>query len=25
VEKHLEALEDQIREWSEGRDNREGY
>ncbi len=25
VDKHLEALEDQIREWSEGRDNREGY
>lgn len=22
---HLEALEDQIREWSEGTDNREGY
>ena len=22
---HLEALEDQILEWSEGRDNREGY
>ncbi|UFM72053.1 hypothetical protein LO739_23475 (plasmid) [Leclercia adecarboxylata] len=25
VDKHVEALEDQIREWSEGRDNREGY
>ncbi|WP_370968066.1 hypothetical protein [Enterobacter wuhouensis] len=25
IDKHLEALEDQIREWSEGTDNREGY
>ncbi|WP_333855717.1 hypothetical protein [Leclercia sp.] len=25
IDKHLEALEDQILEWSEGRDNREGY
>ncbi|AVJ83586.1 hypothetical protein CSC02_5257 (plasmid) [Enterobacter hormaechei subsp. hoffmannii] len=25
IDRHLEALEDQIREWSEGTDNREGY
>ncbi|WP_239980961.1 hypothetical protein [Cronobacter sakazakii] len=25
IDKHLEALEDQIREWSEGTDNRDGY
>jgi len=25
IDKHLEALEDQILEWSEGRDNRVGY
>lgn len=25
IDKHLEALEEQIREWSVGTDNREGY